>query len=301
MVFEAGFPVLSLILWLPLLGMGISLLLSCLVALAAGLLIFRELNMVTVGFCAILIGLGVDFAILIFGRYQQARNEGADHAQAVEDAVANLGRAVFFGALTTAVGFLALLLSGSAGFTQLGVMIAIGILVAGLLMTTMFFLFVPRRSSPPRHDWILALVKKYVRRMLRAPALILWIATPLLFLLFAVALAPKTPLIFDASTRSMEPTERIQLQGHPVSSEQFTAAFDQVHQTAEQMIALVKEAMRTHTLLVFLFHGVGGGHRSVATAGPANSTMTKTSAVPVTTARNEFMLTPCSPTHMDAL
>jgi sialate O-acetylesterase len=31
-------------------------------------------------------------------------------------------------------------------------------------------------------------------------------------------------------------------------------------QTAEQMIALVKEAMKTHTLLVFLFHGVGGGH-----------------------------------------
>jgi sialate O-acetylesterase len=31
-------------------------------------------------------------------------------------------------------------------------------------------------------------------------------------------------------------------------------------QTADQMIALVKEAIRTHTLLVFLFHGVGGGH-----------------------------------------
>ncbi len=26
------------------------------------------------------------------------------------------------------------------------------------------------------------------------------------------------------------------------------------------MINLVKEAMKTHTLLVFLFHGVGGGH-----------------------------------------
>ncbi len=31
-------------------------------------------------------------------------------------------------------------------------------------------------------------------------------------------------------------------------------------QTAEQMIDLVKQAMKTHTLLVFLFHGVGGGH-----------------------------------------
>lgn len=30
--------------------------------------------------------------------------------------------------------------------------------------------------------------------------------------------------------------------------------------TASQMIGLVKQAVRTHTLLVFLFHGVGGGH-----------------------------------------
>lgn len=31
-------------------------------------------------------------------------------------------------------------------------------------------------------------------------------------------------------------------------------------QSAEYMISLVKQAMQTHTLLVFLFHGVGGGH-----------------------------------------
>jgi Predicted exporters of the RND superfamily len=63
--------------WLPLVGMGFSLLLSCLVALPPASSSFHELNMVTIGMCAILIGLGVDFAILIFGRYQQARNEGS--------------------------------------------------------------------------------------------------------------------------------------------------------------------------------------------------------------------------------
>jgi len=31
-------------------------------------------------------------------------------------------------------------------------------------------------------------------------------------------------------------------------------------QSAEYMIALVKKAQQSHTLLVFLFHGVGGGH-----------------------------------------
>ena len=199
-VFFAGFHR-----WLPLVGMGFSLLLCCLVALAIGLLIFRELNMVTIGMCAILIGLGVDFAILIFGRYQQARFEGSEHPTAIVEAIANLGRAIFFGALTTAVGFLALLLAGSAGFTQLGVLIAIGIIVAAVFMTSVFFLFTGPRSLPPRHDWIFSLVKKYVRRMLHAPGIALWPALGLLLVLFVIAVLPQFPLVFDASAHSMEP------------------------------------------------------------------------------------------------
>src|SRR3989440_8011677 len=199
-VFYAGFRR-----WLPLLGMGISLLLCCLVALAAGLLIFGELNMVTVGFCAILIGLGVDFAILVFGRYQQARDDGEDHPVAVGEAVKGLGQAIFFGALTTAVGFLALMLAGSRGFTQLGVLIALGIALAGIFMLTVFFLFLPRKTPGPGHDWMFTLVKRYVRWAVLHPGRMLRISAPLLLLLSAVALVPKPPLIFDASTHSMEP------------------------------------------------------------------------------------------------
>jgi predicted RND superfamily exporter protein len=199
-VFYAGFRR-----WLPLLGMGISLLLCCLVALAAGILIFGELNMVTVGFCAILIGLGVDFAILVFGRYQQARDDGADHPAAVGEAVKNLGQAIFFGALTTAVGFLALILAGSRGFTQLGVLIALGIAFAGIFMMTVFFLFLPRKSPAPGHDWMFTLVKRYVRWGVLYPARMLWISVPVLLLLTAVAVAPRPALIFDVSTHSMEP------------------------------------------------------------------------------------------------
>ena len=158
--------------WLPLVGMGLTLLLCCLVALAAGLLIFHQLNMVTIGFCAILIGLGVDFAILVFGRYQQARDEGIDHPEAVSEAIRSLGKAIFFGALTTAVGFMALMLAGSQGFTQLGVLIALGITFAGIFMMTVFFLFLPRKSSKPRNDWMFALVKNYVRSAVQRPGLI---------------------------------------------------------------------------------------------------------------------------------
>ena len=191
--------------WLPLIGMGFALLLCCLIGLAAGLLIFQRLNMVTVGFCAILIGLGVDFAILIYGRYQQARSEGAGHRAAVIDSIHSLGRAVFFGALTTAVGFLALVLSNSSGFIQLGVLIAIGISAAALLMTTVFFLFLSRENMPPRSDWILDLVRNYVHSMLVRPRSILAVSAPILVLLLLIAVAPQIPLRFEANARSLEP------------------------------------------------------------------------------------------------
>src|SRR5207247_4730792 len=148
----------------------ICLLLSCLVALTAGQLLFGRLSMISVAFCAILVGLGVDFAILTIGRYYQARADGEPHRQAIATSVAKLGRAVFFGALTTAVGFLALVLSGAMSFSELGVLIAIGIFVAGLFMCSMLFLFVRDRQSALRYDWLLDIVRKDVRWTIRKPA-----------------------------------------------------------------------------------------------------------------------------------
>ncbi len=194
--------------WLPLAGMAFALALSCLVGLALGLLIFGELNMVTIGFSAILVGLGVDFAILMFGRYQQARGDGESHQQAVETAVARLGRAVFFGALTTALsGFLALLLSGSLGFSELGVLIAIGILFAGLFMCTILFLFIPREQKQMKHDWLFESVKRYVCWAVRRPKPLLTGVLILLVSLSVIGFFPFLPVPFDASTRSLEPKQ----------------------------------------------------------------------------------------------
>src|SRR3989475_9616806 len=190
--------------WMPLLGMGFSLLLSCLVALTLGLLIFGRLSMVSVGFCAILVGLGVDFAILIFGRYQQARTDGESHGRAIATSVAKLGKAVFFGALTTAVGFLALVLSGSMAFSQLGVLIAIGIFVAGLFMCSILFLFVRERQAIP-HDWLFESVRKYVRWIVRKPVPMLLFSTVLLLVLTAIGFSPNPPLHFETNTRSLQP------------------------------------------------------------------------------------------------
>src|SRR6266478_3839063 len=191
--------------WLPLVGTAFCLLLSCLIALTLGQLLFGRLSMVSVGFCAILVGLGVDFAILTIGRYHQARADGEPHQQAIATSVAKLGRAVFFGALTTAVGFLALVLSGAMSFSQLGVLIAIGIFVAGLFMCSILFLFVRERHGAVRHDWLFEVVRNYVRWTVRKPAPMLISSSIVLLVLTAVGFSPIPPLQFEASTRSLEP------------------------------------------------------------------------------------------------
>src|SRR5438067_3071786 len=191
--------------WLPLAGMAFCLLLSCLVALTAGQLLFGQLSMISVAFCAILVGLGVDFAILSIGRYHQARADGQPHQQAIATSVAKLGRAIFFGALTTAVGFLALVLSGAMSFSQLGVLIAIGIFVAGLFMCSILFLFVREQKSAIRHDWLFEIVRKYVRWTVRTPLPMLMFSCALLLLLTAIGFSPIPPLKFEASTRSLQP------------------------------------------------------------------------------------------------
>src|SRR5437868_6509020 len=185
--------------------MAFCLLLSCLVALTAGQLLFGRLCMLSVGFCAILVGLGVDFAILTIGRYHQARADGEPHQQAIATSVAKLGRAIFFGALTTAVGFLALVLSGAMSFSQLGVLIALGIFVAGLFMCSILFLFVREQKSAIRHDWLFELVRKYVRWTVRTPLPMLIFSAAILLLLTVIGFSPVPPLLFQASTRSLQP------------------------------------------------------------------------------------------------
>ncbi len=191
--------------WLPLLGMAVCLLLSCLVALTIGQLLFNRLSMISVGFCAILVGLGVDFAILTIGRYHQARSDGEAHRQAIATSIARLGRAVFFGALTTAVGFLALVLSGSMAFSELGVLIAIGIFVAGLFMCSILFLFVREQQAAIPHDWLFEGVRKYVRWTVRKPTPMLVFSSIILLALTAIGFSPVPPIHFEASARSLQP------------------------------------------------------------------------------------------------
>lgn len=193
--------------FLPLLGIVLILGLSALVSLALGMLIFSDLNMVAIGFCSILVGLGVDFSLLLFGRYLQARRKGEDHVRAVFVAVRDIGAAVFYVVVTTAIGFLVLGFSRSSGFAQLGVLVALGVAAAGLFMVLFLFMFFKPVKPPTKPDFILIGANRFVDAMFREPRPVLWVSAAVLLGAAIIALLPSIPLNFDTNPRSLQPKQ----------------------------------------------------------------------------------------------
>ncbi|MGB8352961.1 MAG: MMPL family transporter [Chthoniobacteraceae bacterium] len=191
----------------PLVAIMHVLLLCCIIAVAAGFLIFHGLNGIAIGFCSILVGLGVDFGMLLYGSYQSERNAGHDHESSVAAAIRKIGNGVLFGAITTAAGFLTLGLSGCSGFSQLGVLIAIGILLSAALMMTAFFMFMGPDHSPREHDWLFNKILEFTDRVFRSPAPIMVCAGILLLALNIFAFAPVKSLTFQVDPKSLQPKD----------------------------------------------------------------------------------------------
>jgi uncharacterized protein len=121
---------------------GLALVLGMTFAGALGLAgwIYGDLSIMAAGFAAILIGLAVDYGVLIC---QEAKVAGRGHA-ALWRATAG---SVRWAALTTAVVFLALNRSGLPGIAQLGTMVACGIIVGAALMLGFYLPFVARAGA----------------------------------------------------------------------------------------------------------------------------------------------------------
>jgi uncharacterized protein len=105
-----------------------------------GVVIYRgTFNIVTTFIFAILMGLGIDYAIHCLARYRFERQRGLDLLAAMEAALRSAGSALLACALTTGSGFFLLQLAHFRGFSQFGLLAGIGLLIA-LVVT---FIMVP--------------------------------------------------------------------------------------------------------------------------------------------------------------
>jgi predicted RND superfamily exporter protein len=191
----------------PLLAIMAVLGLCCVVAVGLGAEVFRQLNMITIGLCSILIGLGVDFGMMLYAVYEREREAGAEHEAAVTTALSTQGKAVAFGALTTAAAFLSFVYSESPGFVQLGVLIAFGILCAGLFMTSVFFAFVGQKFHKKGSDWLWTAGARFVAVVHRSPRAFFLGFAAFLVLCAAFAALPIGHIEFDSNPKTLEPKD----------------------------------------------------------------------------------------------
>jgi len=87
-----------------------------------------SLSSATSGTAALLIGLGIDFVIVSYGRYVEERRKGLEMEPALALMAGSSGRAVVVGAVTTAATFFAFLVTDFTGLRQMGFLTGTGIL-----------------------------------------------------------------------------------------------------------------------------------------------------------------------------
>ena len=132
--------------------------------------VFGVLNIVSVAFAVLFIGLGVDFGIHFALRYREALAANA-HREALKQAGMDVGMPLALSAAAAAIGFLSFLPTDYRGVAQLGVISAFGMFVALFLNLTLLpaiLAVMPMRvaranrwTASPRRTWYQTLVRRY--------------------------------------------------------------------------------------------------------------------------------------------
>ena len=95
------------------------------------------LNLISVAFIVLMVGLGIDFAIHILAHINEQREHGSTPRDAVRLTGQRTGLALGLSAVTTALAFLAFTITEFRGMAQLGLIGAPGVLIAFVVAATM--------------------------------------------------------------------------------------------------------------------------------------------------------------------
>ena len=130
-----AFPVVALLFFIlfrsirrPLLALGaLAIGITCAYGFTA--IALGRLNLLSVVFTLILIGLGIDFGIHIIARYLEELQRGLTPAQAAERSVLMAGRGCLAAAFTSSIACLTALFTDVAGLAELGLLAGVGIIL----------------------------------------------------------------------------------------------------------------------------------------------------------------------------
>ncbi len=180
------------------------LLLATLITLILGLILtagfatvtIGHLNLISVAFAVLYIGLGVDYAIHICLHYRECRSQGMENREAINDSVHTVGFSIFLCAITTSMGFLAFIPTDYSGVSELGIISAggmcIGLAISLTVLPAFLTVFSIKNVKPIRSTFTIGNFSTFpFRHSIRIRVY------SVIFALLSVALL--TQLVFDSN------------------------------------------------------------------------------------------------------
>mgnify|MGYP001190516945 CR=1 FL=1 len=154
----------------------VSLVVGLSITAAAGMLMVGTLNLISVYFAVLFVGLGVDFGLQFSVRYRAERHDIDNLHEALLQSGHRAGAPLTLAALATAAGFLSFMPTAYKGVSELGLIAGVGMLIAFLSSITLLPALLSRLKPPSEPEQLgysyLAPVDSFLERH-RLPILII--------------------------------------------------------------------------------------------------------------------------------
>jgi len=138
------------------------------VTAALGLWMTGAFNPISVAFAVLFVGIGIDFSIQYSVRYRAERHDEDDLVVALKNTAINVGIPLTLAAATTAAGFFSFLPTAYGGFSELGAIAGVGMIIAYVasivLLPALLAVFNPPAEKEPLGYRALAPVDRFCER-----------------------------------------------------------------------------------------------------------------------------------------
>ena len=190
---------------LPTLLIPFIILYGTVMAMGTAGLFLPSIHIISFAFTALIIGLGTDYSIHLYDRFYTERCAGRGSGEALSLAVIDTGHGIFTAALTTAMPFLALVISDVRALSELGLLVGLGVIFS--MYATFFFLppllvSVERRFPVTVYTPLPSFGFKSVWRFTGGKG---WPMALLTVLILAVSLTASLRISFEGELKNLQP------------------------------------------------------------------------------------------------
>ncbi|UYP01393.1 MMPL family transporter [Oceanotoga sp. DSM 15011] len=155
----------------------ITVLISVVWVMGTMVLSFNTLTSITLMVPTILIGIGVDYSIHFFNRYNEDISKGFNVESSIKETYKSILKPIFLTTITTIIGVLSLVTAGIKPISQLAIMASVGITYAFMISLifgpALIFLIRPQKKKILNEKGHNEFLKKYTKLVLKNKKLII--------------------------------------------------------------------------------------------------------------------------------